>query len=601
MRTSRTLRRLAATTTAVAVLSTICVLRPSAAQTGGGSGTSTSSQSVLDTALGDLLGLNLLKDSGDALTRSSTSAQAGQTGLALTSSAVPGLNAVLGQVLAKLPGGKAEDSTQFNLTSGLTGLLDGLPAVSNLVGTLTGLLSDAGIAEAILLPLGVGAKLGDRTSQSTGTSKITDLDLLSGLINVKSLTSSMGQSSKPEAAAVARNLDINALGFLNLGDLLDLAGLNLGELNLPILSDLLGGLGLNRAVGLQGNNTLNGVLTPVLNLLNGLLPGVGTTVSGLLPSAQGLLGGLLGGPQAAGTPLSGLAGLPILDDLGLGLLEGNDLLGGLLKLVTDLLNSVLGVLGDAPLINLSALKLGASANATSDVKTSSASANCTLDKLQIGNLLPVDLSVVTNLVGTVGDLVRNLPIVGPLLGNVIQLAICGKPILGNDGSTGTQQSVTTADGVVTAKSSTSALSLNINLAGLTGGLGGILGGGNSGDLLGNLLGGVLGGLGGQGVQAAGLLDDAPGGGGLLNLGGLLGGVGSLLTKGLSVDVGKVQAQSTHAIAAASSVPGAPATPAVTGPLARTGRDSGPIELAVAFLLAMALAGRSVARRGKVLS
>lgn len=592
MKIRRTLRRTVATTTVVTLTSLAALVAPSRAATrvtapNSGVGTTNSNQSVLSLQLGDLLGVNLLSDTGQAVTQNTTKALASIAGLQLTSKVIPALNVSVpsNPVVAQLPGGAAAASNQLSLGASLSGLLKGLP----LLAGLGSVIDQSGLVSGGVLPLDVNAALANLTSNANGTARLlSSLGLLGGLASVSSLTSNLAQGSTTNAASVNRTLHVDAIGILNLGSLLGLlTGGNLLNLPLGLLTSLISGLGLPlpAIAGLPvGNLTslVTGLVTTLTDLLN-----TATPLATLTAPVVGLLNTIL-----AGTPLTST------NSLTGGIPGVTDLISTVLSTLTGLLNSVFGLLGNTPLLTLKALNLSAATSAVADVASSVASATCSLGSIQVGLLPAISLDAVNGVLGTVTQLINGIVNALPLgLNNLLQLSVCGHAILGNPLTTGSTHNVSQANGVVTSTAGTSAIGLGVHPEAL---LGAITGGGNP-------LSGLLGGLLGSSNTAAAMPALSRMNSQAAGLDTLLGGVTSVLSHGVSLDIGKVTAESTHTVLPQGTptvIPPAAAPPAAIIPprvtkLATTGGESTPFALGATVLLLLALTGRVLVRRTRV--
>ena len=584
MHMGRMLRRVAATATVVSLTSLVTLAVPVRAATSAsnGVGVTQSNQTVLGLNLGKLLGVNLLSDTGTAVTETTTKALASIGGLQLTSTLKAlNLSVPSNPVAAQLPGGPASASNQLSLGETVTGVLKGVPALSGLGSAI----DNSGLVSGGVLPLNVQAALATLTSSAGGSAQlIHSLGLVDGLASLESLTSSLNQGSTTDAASVNRTLHVDALSFLNLGSLLSLlTNGNLLNLPLSVLSSLLSSLGIPlpsmAGLGAGDLSTLvSGILATVTSLLNN------TPLASLTAPVTTLLTSLLHNVAPTAASSTGTTG---------GLPDVTGLLTGAQATLTGLLNSVLGTLGNTPLLKINALDVSAATKAVGDTAGSVASATCTLGSVQIAGLPALSLGGVNGVLSTLASTVNTIVSALPLgLGNLLQLSICGQTFLGSPLSTGSVHKVSTANGVVTASAATSALSLGVHpealLGAITGGTG-LLGSLNVGN-------GLLSGL-TSSLPVLGSLDSgALGLGSLLDLNGLVGGVTSILTNGISLDLGKVTAVSSHTVVAQ----GTPATPASTdsasSALPRTGGHSTPFLLAAVVLLLLALTARVVRRR-----
>jgi hypothetical protein len=245
-----------------------------------------------------------------------------------------------------------------------------------------------------------------------GNTPLTDLDLSSllsqiglGDLNLGSLFSDLGLSGD-----LLGNLLSNGSGVTDLGDLLNLLGLN--GLDLPSLSltNILSGLGLDTNVDLNSLN-LDDVLTAF-----GINPnvdlGLGTILTALAPTDSALgtfldtgLGTLLSS-AALGDPLSGI----------LSTLQAIPLIGNALSL-SDLTNALNGTVAD-PITVGSLLDGGTLNDSLSNILTALGVDDVTPSGLTVGGLLDaLGFSSATTGQLTLGSLLGDLgTLTNPILG-----------------------------------------------------------------------------------------------------------------------------------------------------------------------------------------
>jgi hypothetical protein len=547
---------LAASLTAVATTASA----GSAAAALPGVGTGSMSTSVLDAALGELLGVTLLQDVGS----STTDPKVGPAGASSVftslklSSTVPALNKTLGEQRVAAPGGPGESSSALLDLNSL-----GLGAVVS------------GTIEPILLKA-----LHQPSSATASSARITDLGLLGGLANLGVVSATDRTGSGTAGAEAARDMSLDALGVLALGPLLRGLGLDLLTLPLSVISGLVTSLGI--PLNLAGASSLSA-------LVQSITGSIATLSSTSSPTVI----------QPVITVLDGL-GLPavlqpVVDTL------VPTALNALQATLTSLIESVLDLLENATLLKLNALDISTVARATDSVSTSTATATGTLGGLQIGGLtLPgIDLAAVT---GTINGLLAQVQaalssVLGPLgIGDLLSLRLFDR-----------QTGVTESDGVVKAVSSITGAVLKVTpptdllgtvtrLTDQSGGLGGLLGASNR-------LAAARSSTSDRAFTAATSSSPAltaaasP-------LEGLLG-VTSILSKGLELRLGTVQSQSLHGVPTGIvplvDPPTTPVsiTPGITpnGKLPRTGGDQSILALTALGLGAVALGARRLVRRG----
>ncbi len=444
-------------------------------------------------------------------------------------------------------------------------------------------------ASTIPLPIASGLLEGSLSSivdgdgaRSNLLAGIGDLDLVGGLLgmgaNPEAVT--FTSTAAPGNAGGVRGLDIPSLELLNLGNLLAGIGLPLEDLPLTNLVGLLDGLGIE-SIPLSGGGEMptDDVITTVTGLVESLgvldaLPGdvalsPEDCTADLLPVAGSLLGPILGGGDCDD------GGLPVVGDL------TNTVDGTLVADVVGLLEPILGgalpVLDDLNLLEVSGITAGMQANATDSVDTSVADVVANISSLKVAELdllenldLTQGLDVLAGVSDTVSGLLNSgLGVEGLLDIDVLEITELIQP----DGDYTNALSGLTALGVRLDPSKI--LGVGILQA-------------DSEPTASSILGSGLPVLGGD----------------MDLLGGALGGVTSILTEGLGIEVGVMESQGFFTPVAAlppGIVPPAaqPVTPPADGTLPRTGADSAlPAAMAV-LLLGAAFGVRHLVRTEKV--
>lgn len=444
-------------------------------------------------------------------------------------------------------------------------------------------------ASTIPLPIASGLLEGSLSSivdgdgaRSNLLAGIGDLDLVGGLLgmgaNPEAVT--FTSTAAPGNAGGVRGLDIPSLELLNLGNLLAGIGLPLEDLPLTNLVGLLDGLGIE-SIPLSGGGEMatDEVITTVTGLVESLgvldaLPGdvalsPEDCTADLLPVAGSLLGPILGGGDCDD------GGLPVVGDL------TNTVDGTLVADVVGLLEPILGgalpVLDDLNLLEVGGITAGMQANATDSVDTSVADVVANISSLKVAELdllenldLTQGLDVLAGVSDTVSGLLNSgLGVEGLLDIDVLEITELIQP----DGDYTNALSGLTALGVRLDPSKI--LGVGILQA-------------DSEPTASSILGSGLPVLGGD----------------MDLLGGALGGVTSILTEGLGIEVGVMESQGFFTPVAAlppGIVPPAaqPVTPPADGTLPRTGADSAlPAAMAV-LLLGAAFGVRHLVRTEKV--
>jgi len=524
----------------------------SAATTKDGVGTGIVSTSVIDAALGDLLGVSLLQN----LASSTTDPKVGPAGATSVlrqvqlTGVLPLLNRSVGESRVSAPQGPTDVTTSLLDLNSL-----GLGAV--IKGTIQPI-----VLKALSVP----------NSATASSAKITDLGLLGGLANLGVLNATDMTGSGVAAAEAGRNMTLDALSVLDLGKLLRGLGLDILNLPLSVVSGLLTSLGI--PIDLKGATNLQGLVQSLLGTITTLTDTVQTTVTTpLLNTITGL-----------GLPLPLR---PVLDSV------ITTALATAKTTLTNLINMVVGLLDSATLLKLNALDINTVAKATDAVSSSTATATGKLGGLQIGGVtLPgIDLAAATAVVNNLLAQVQSLlgGILAPLgLGNLLSLRLFDR-----------QTGVTETDGVVKAVSSITGLVLKLapplpsSLAPLN----------RPTDGLGSLIPAPT--TAASGSVAAASIGTAMPAAAPNPLEGLLG-ITSILTKGFELRIGTVQSQSFHAVPASPAVPGSPASPNPANPtipagttltrLPRTGGEQTTLALMAMGLGAAALGARRLRRR-----
>lgn len=560
--------RLLAGAAALCVTAAFAGPSPAGAQSANaGVGTSKASHTLVSLQLGDLLDLGILADTAQSTIDTAVepaSAFSKLVPVSVASGVLPGLSnltASLPTFESRTPGGNPSVSgSALNLAS--PGGVAGVP-----VGLLGGSLVPASLTSALD---GEGAR-------SALKAALADLSLVSGLVKVTSVSNSMGTAAALPQANGTRNLGIDAVSLLNLGDLLAGLNLDLAELPLSTVSDLLAALKLPVALP-TGADDLSSAVDGLLATITGVLGEVAAAEAILddvvetVPAVNGLLSGL-----PAALPVSGTTLVPT-DSLGLPAATVEQLLATLQGTLTNLLGNALNALDDLSLLKLDGATIGATTKAADTLANSVADVTAKLGGLSVlGLQLPgLDLLTVGETLNAVTAQLGNvLSIIDPSLKDLVKVGVLDK-----------STSLTTANGYNNALAGIDVLSVSVNPPALLS------------DLVSSLTGnGALSALGVLGT--AGVASPASAlpvlGGNALNLGSLLNlpaTVGAL-TKGLSLKVGSVRSASQFKLASAPP-PAAAVLPSDTLP--RTGGDTRTLGILAAGMAVLALGVRRWARR-----
>ncbi|MGH9153917.1 MAG: LPXTG cell wall anchor domain-containing protein [Acidimicrobiales bacterium] len=551
---------------------TIAGPSPAGAQTAEGVGTSKASHTLISLQLGNagsLLDLGVLADTAQStidVAQEPAHAVSRLVPVSLASGVLPGLSnlvSALPTFESRTPGGNPN----------VSGSALDLGAPSGLLGLPLGLLGGS------VIPTSLTSALDADGARSGLDAKLLDLSLVSGLLKVVSVNNKMGTAAALPAANGTRNLGIDAISLLDLGDLLAGLNLDLAELPLGVISDLVSTLNLPVALP-TGAADLESAVDGLLATITGILGQVAgdeallSSIVGDVPAINGLLGNL---PVAL--PLNGLNLTDISTlDLPLGTVSG--LLTTLQDTLTNLLGTVLGLLDDLTLLKLDGATIGATTKATDSLATSVADVTGKLGGISVlGIQLPgVDLLSIGELVNGVTSTLGNvLSVIDPSLKDLIHVGVLEKAT-----------SLTTANGYNQALAGIDVLNVKITPPAILQNLVGTLTGNTGLSSLGMLsAAGVANPLGELPLLGSGAL----GLGNLLNLPETVG----ALTQGLTLKVGSVQSASQFKLAAAPA-PAVAAAPVPVAELPRTGGDTRTLGLLAAGMALLALGVRRWARR-----
>ncbi|MBW3644800.1 MAG: hypothetical protein KY441_04770 [Actinobacteria bacterium] len=452
----------------------------------------------------------------------------------------------------------AEDRAEVSRNTAANGIP--LPVASGLLsGTLSSVVDEDGARSSLLAGIS-----GD------------GLDLVGGLLGLGNAPEAVTftTNAAPATAEGVRGLNIPALDLLNLGNLLAGIGLPLESLPVTDLVGLLEGLGIE-GVLVGGEQMATGDLVATVNgLVGSLAPldaaddaapldgGLCQTVDGMLKPLPlvGGIGSIIPGGNADTTCDDVLAlpteSVPVVGDL----------FDNVLDLLEPILGGVLPTLDGFELLSVRDVQAGMVAKATDSLETSVADVVASIGSLKVANL-----EVFENL-----DLTQDLALLnglGDTIGSTLNSALGLSGLLDIDLLKITEEVAPDGD-YTKALSSLTAIGVTVNP------LVGVLQTG-SGELTATDV------LGGTGLT----------GGGMGLLGGLLGGVTSVLSEGAGINVGTMASEGAFTAVAAlpPTVVDPPKVATPDGKLPRTGADTA-LPAAMAVLLAGAALGvRRLAR------
>lgn len=443
----------------------------------------------------------------------------------------------------------AEDRAEVSHSTAANGIP--LPVVDGLLrGTLSSVVDENGARSSLLAGIG-----GD------------GLGLVGGLLGLADAPEAVTftTNAAPVNAEGIRGLNIPALDLLNLGNLLQGIGLPLEDLPLTDLVGLLEGLGIESVLVDGSQLATDDIVSTVTGLVESLVPldaapvnapldgGLCETVDGILDPvpALGGIGGLIPGgtPDTTCAELIALPSVPVVSEL----------LTSVVDLLTPILEGVLPALDGFELLSVRDVQAGMVARATDSLESSVADVVASIGSVKVANL-----SLFENL-----DLTQDLALLsglGDTIASTLNSALGLSGLLDVDLLKITEEVV--ADGDYTkALSSLTAVGVTVNP------LAGILQA--SGDE--PTASGILG--------ANGLT-----GGGMGLLGGLLGGVTSVLSEGVGINVGTLASEGSFTVAGKTpTLVDPPKVSTPDGKLPRTGASTA-LPAAMAVLLAGAALG-----------
>ncbi len=528
--------RVAAAATAITLIGAFASMGTANAADAKGVGTTQTTSSLVDVALGSagsLLRIRVLGDDSKATIDPAVGTSSALTqmfGLKISSSVLPGLNFSLPNppLEARMPGGASTVNGAALTLGAIPALVSGALDPSKLTSTVDAAGAKSGLSASLL-----------------------SLGLVGGLLNVDSVTSTLGTLAGGAEANGVKGLDVGAISVLNLGALLKGLGIDITKLPIGAVSGLLTTLNLESlipAIPATGSleslvSSLLGSLTSVTGLTGALssVPGAAT----LVPTLNGLLGGLpLGGGVLSGAAVNPAATVA-------------ELVGSVNALLTQVLGSALDLLDSVSLLKVNGLHIGSTVKAASTKEASKSDVVGTLGSTSIGGItlpgldLGSTLATVTGLVNTIqGTLDGVLSTLSPALAGILSVQFFDKA---------SDNGITTSGGYVRSLAGITGLGVSINPPANLGAIANSLGA-TSG------IGGLLSTAGGAGAlgSVTGLLGGTALGG---TLNGLLNTVSSL-AGGASIKLASVSSGSNFAVPAAAQN-----TPATASQLPRTGAST----------------------------
>lgn len=419
MRTKRLLGALAAgTIAAIAPLSATIA----AADTASGVGTATVSSTLLQIdvgAGGGVLHVRLLGDDGSSTIDPANGDPMASTSispLSVSSQTVPGLN-------VEVPGATSTSSGAEDRQS----LSPQLPSVPAFAGSLA-----ANLVSVVDATAGAHSGL---------DAVLSDVSVAGGLLSVPSASALLGTTAASGAATATRGISIPSIEVLNLGAVLDAAGLALEDLPLATVLDLLAGLGIELP-DVADPQAVVDALDDAIESVQGLTGELTTEICNEVDALLGTVGGLAGVDATTDEITDALdetvdadvddivddvvndvplltKELPVSCDAVTGTVD--QLIDDLQVTLADLLGTLLATLDDTALLSVEGIEIGLVADAKSTVESSVADVTGTIGSVKVGALeVPgisgLDLTLAADVLNAAGQTVSDA--VGSVLGLV---------------------------------------------------------------------------------------------------------------------------------------------------------------------------------------
>jgi hypothetical protein len=561
------LTRVAAAATSLLLLGSVTSIG-SAGAASTGVGTSKTSTTVLNVALGDagsILNVKVLTDEAQSTIDSAANATplafSKLTAASVSSSKVSALN--LGvpapPLEARQPGGSADVNSAAIDLADPAGLLGAGVAVPVALPTaLSGTVSLAHLT----------ASAAADSAKSSLANSLTNLGVAGGLLTASGVSETSASNAAAAAAETTREAKIDAVTVLDLGSLLEGLGIQLTDLTVSQVDALLAAT-QTAVSGLAANTTLADTLDAVQTEVNALAAQVAANTGSLLDAAgvQGIVDGLGLDGVIDTTAVNDVAGVTttVAD-------QYNALIDTLRAGLADLLANALTALDATPLLKLDGVDIGVTTKAADTVANSLANVTAKVGGVNVGGIALPGLDLL-QAAGALNSAVStiNSKISGAL--DSVQATVGANVISLKDLVTVTAlkptTSVTTANGYNVASAGVTALSAKITppaqLADLVAAISGQ-------DAAGTSIGKTI----TAATTAGGLAGSLPAmSGAMLDLQSVLGAANTALAQGATVDAVQVLGTSQYKAAVA------PGT--TTGSLPRTGGDAARLA-ALGFLL-----------------
>ena len=418
MRTKRLLGAIAAgTIAAIAPLSATIA----AADDASGVGTATVSSTLLQIdvgAGGGVLHVRLLGDDGSSTIDPANGSPIASTSISplrISSQTVPALN-------VEVPGATSTSSGAEDRQS----VSPALPAAPAFAGTLAANLVSA--VDAAGAHSGLDASL-------------SNVSVAGGLLSVPSASAVLGTAAASGAATATRGVSIPSIEVLNLGAVLEAAGLALDDLPLETVLGLLAGLGIELP-DVADPQAVVDALDDAIDSVQGLTGELTTDICNEVDALLGTVGGIAGvdatteeltdaldetvdadvedivGDVVDDVPLLTKA-LPVSCDSVTGTVE--QLIDDLQATLADVLGTLVATLDDTALLSVEGIEVGLVADAKSTVESSVADVTGTIGSVKVGALeVPgvsgLDLTAAADIISGASDSISAA--VGSVLGLV---------------------------------------------------------------------------------------------------------------------------------------------------------------------------------------
>jgi hypothetical protein len=343
-----------------------------------GVGTSKTSTTVLDVALGNagsVLGVRLLGDDAQSTIDAKTAAapQAFSKLTALTASSTifnnpltsQPLDLKIGEIESRQPGGQPEvNATSLNLAA------PGVPVPANIGNIISGTLNTANLKSAV----------DANGARSSLNESLNSLAVAGGLLGANAVSSTSGADSAAANSSSTRAVNVDAITVLDLGAVLDGLGIDVLDLTVAQIDGLIETLGAT----LQGlgadktlQETIDAVQAQVADLAAAVLAGTGLT-----DTVTSVVDGLGLGDVVSGTTVTDITATATTDPVQ----AANDLIDALQAALADVLTNGLDAIDSAPLLKLNGIEVAVNTKAADTPANSLASVTGKIGSVNVGSI-----------------------------------------------------------------------------------------------------------------------------------------------------------------------------------------------------------------------